>query len=162
MGEWAGLAVILFGAGGTLWALRAVLRNKLVTIASHEEHMRSWADRVQALEKRLAEQEESHRQERARDTAREEARVAELRAGYESRIADRDARIREQNAELDRAWSAYTVTDEAYQQVTSGRIHQYGAALRTMASVLRASPLADAAQIDTTTAGDDGGTAPDG
>lgn len=148
MDQWAGLGVLLFGAGGTLWALRMVLRNKLITSASHDEHMRQWADQVKALRERLSEQEASHRAERTRDAERTEARNTELHRVYAERLADRDARMRELAAQLDRAWSAFTLTDEAYQQMTSGRIHEYGSALRTLANVLRASPLTDTPAIE--------------
>jgi hypothetical protein len=137
-----------------------VLRNKLITAASHAEHMTQWEDQVKGLRERLADQEESHRQERARDNERNQVRIEELRNGYEDRLRDRDARFRDLAAQLDRAWSAFTLTDEAYQQVTQGRIHEYGAALRTLARVLQSSPLADTAiEGSASTVGtDDGGT----
>lgn len=157
MGDWAGLGILLFGAGGTLWALRMVLRNKLITVASHDEHVRQWADQVKGLRERLTEQEQSHLAERARDNERTQARIAEIRDGYEERLSDRDARIRELAVQLERAWHALTLTDEAFTQVTTGRIHEYGAALRTMARVLQASPLADAIEETASTVGDDDG-----
>lgn len=147
MNDWASLGVLMFGAGGTLWALRLVLRNKLITVASHNEHMTQWADQVKGLRERLKEQEETHRLERDRDRERVAVTIAEIRAGYEARLADRDARNQQMAVQLDRLWSSYTLTDEAYQQVTSGRIHEFGRALQTVAHILSESPLADR-QID--------------
>jgi len=146
--QWAGLGVLLFGAGGTLWALRMVLRNKLITQASHKEHMTQWESQVEGLRARLADQEQTHREERARDAERTERERAELHRFYGDRLHDRDERISELGRQLDRAWSSLTLTDEAYQQVAGGRIHEYGSALRTLANVLRASPLSDPPSIE--------------
>lgn len=145
MNDWAYLGVLLFGAGGTLWALRAVLRNKLIPVSSHEEHMKQWADQVTGLRERLKDQEESHRQERERDNERTRTRIEEIRGGYEDRLRDRDVQLGELVRQLERVWASLNLTDEAYTQVSQGRIHEYGAALRTVARVLQASPLADAA-----------------
>jgi hypothetical protein len=155
VGDWAGLGILLFGAGGTLWALRMVLRNRLITVASHDEHMKQWADQVAGLRDRLKDQDLAHQEERARDNERTQARISEIRDGYEERINDRDARIRELALQLERLWHALSLTDEAFQQVTTGRIHEYGAALRTMARVLQASPLADSVEGSTATVGAD-------
>lgn len=148
MGDWAGLGILLFGAGGTLWALRMVLRNKLITSASHAEHMQQWADQVKGLLKRITDQEESHRQEILRTAELTATRIAELRSFYEDRVKDRDARLADLARQLDRIWTSYKLTDEAYTQLSGARINQFGSALRTVEHILRESPLADHLELD--------------
>jgi chromosome segregation ATPase len=153
-----GVLIAALGALGSLaggaWALRAILKNKLITLASHNEHIAQWQAQVEGLRQRLTEQDAQHQRERDRANTVAESRILDAKAAADARVSDRDQQIDDLRADRDyrigelarqnaQLWSAFTLTDEAYKQITGARLATQNNALRTVAHVLSASPLAD-------------------
>lgn len=149
-----GVIVAALGALGALtggaWALRAILKGKLITIANHDEHMAQWRGQVEGLRERLREQAIEHDQDMTRLNQLSDQRIAEVNAQANARISDRDDRLRQLGAEYERLWHALTLTDDAYKTVTTGRLAHDSGVIRTLTHILRESPLADHIPIDPT------------
>jgi hypothetical protein len=149
-----GVIVAALGALGALtggaWALRAILKGKLITIANHDEHVSQWREQVAGLRSRLTEQAQEHDADMERLNRLSDQRIAEVNAQANARISDRDDRIRQLGAEYERVWHALSLTDDAYKTVTTGRLAHDGGVIRTLTHILRESPLAAHIPIDPT------------
>lgn len=165
-----GIVIAALGALGSLaggaWALRAILRNKLITISNHNEHMAQWQGQVDGLRQRLTDQAAEHAGERERANAVAESRILDAKAAADARVADRDAQLDDTRADRDyrlgqmarqieQLWNAFNLADEAYRRATGATLNTQQAALRTVAHVLHASPLND--QLPPTVNSDDDG-----
>lgn len=149
-------SLLSLGVGGL--AIRAILNNKLITIASHNEHVRQWTDQVEGLRQRLVNQAEEHAQERVRSNEVAERRIAEAKQAADDRVEDRNRQILEMARERDRLHAAIALADESYREVTAARMTAQDSGLHAVASVLRASPLFDPSrhtEIPTVVGGDD-------
>lgn len=136
-------ALLSLGVGGL--AIRAILNNKLITIASHNEHVTQWKDQVEGLRKRLTEQEAAHQAEQDRAEVVADKRVENAKLAGAERIADRDKQLLDAAAERARLLRALDLADESWREVTSAQRHGTDSALRLAVNMIRANPLLDEA-----------------
>lgn len=126
---------------GGAWALRAILKGKLITLASHDEHIAQWKSHVDSIRVTMENNRLMHVAELAQVRADAENRVHDAQTANETRVADRDDRLAQMGRELERLWHANNLLDEAYRQVTHSRLTGQDSALRVVSAVLGASPL---------------------
>lgn len=149
-------SLLSLGVGGL--AIRAILNNKLITIASHNEHVKQWTDQVEGLRQRLVDQAAEHVQERQRSIDVAERRIAEAKQAADDRVEDRNRQILDMARERDRLYAAIALADESYREVTAARLSAQDSGLHAVAAVLRASPLFDPSrhtEIPTVVGGDE-------